>query len=147
MSITYEAVLGVRYSMMWDGQGIWVCGYSPRALHLVGMVWERSGSGWGWPCVPTHHSPIGSAHGLLHKDRQFVNDVWPLGRHSPLSRQTSPCNKPYMNLEGLGELSSLRTCPGHGDQVFIKFWRAKKKRYQSVFLIQNGLSTRKASTA
>ena len=77
-----------------------------------------------------YRSPVGSAHGLLHKDRQFINDVWPSGRHSPLSRQTSPCNKPYMNLEGLDELSSSHTCPGHGCQVFIKFWRAKKKSHK-----------------
>ena len=38
MSITYEAVLGVRYSMMWDGQGIWVCDYlfAPRTSKTRG---------------------------------------------------------------------------------------------------------------
>ena len=94
-----------------------------RALYLVGMVLEGYGSRWGLPCAPTQPLPVCVAHVRLHKDRQFVIDVWPKVGHSPLSRQTSPCNKPYMNLEGLDELSSSHTCPGHGCQVFIKFWR------------------------
>ena len=47
MSIAYEAVLGVRYSRMWDGQGIWLGDYlfDPRTPKTRGshVVWSADG--------------------------------------------------------------------------------------------------------
>ena len=47
MSIAYEAVLGVRYSRMWDGQGIWLGDYlfAPRTPKTRGshVVWSADG--------------------------------------------------------------------------------------------------------